>query len=260
MVSTTPSEAGSQSASVDPAAPTSITRGARATALTNIFNEALAHTRRTCSYDNFAACFPTPARYCANSLRALWAQMMERFELHAKVSLNARAGMTRPRRRMLTTTWTKQNEFDAILSERAVVPALNDLDRLIADAQRRKARASSPEEVPVPYVFTPAPHGPLLTAMNRPHTLSPPTHLQAHLAPYLSHQQSHLNARIQTTQSRNAALATTVAEQKNEIQGLLEALERVVADVEDAGKVLGQDEKAVKKEMIEIEGTLRASS
>ena len=61
--------------------------GARATALQNVFAQALAASLRTVSYDNFAACFPTPAAKCAAGLRAVWAQMVERLEGHAKVPL-----------------------------------------------------------------------------------------------------------------------------------------------------------------------------
>lgn len=66
-------------------AATSITPGRRATALQTIYHEALAHTVKTISYESFASCFPTPARYCPNSLRAVWKQMMGRFEELAKV-------------------------------------------------------------------------------------------------------------------------------------------------------------------------------
>lgn len=61
------------------------TPGHRASALQNIFNEALVHTLKTISYENFAACFPTPARACPDSLRAVWQQMIGRFEELARV-------------------------------------------------------------------------------------------------------------------------------------------------------------------------------
>ncbi|KAI9850412.1 MAG: hypothetical protein M1838_005689 [Thelocarpon superellum] len=218
-----PSPASQQDAPPSPApaaaAPTTTTPGTRATALNTIFGEALAHTLRTCSYENFAACFPTPARHCPGSLRALWAQMVERLEGHAK------------------------SEFDAILAERAVVPALNDLDRLIADARRRKARTSSPDEVPVP-----------------PHTLPPSSHLQAHLEPFLTQQRSHLNAKLQTTQSQNAALAAKIHDQEAEIRTLLSTLMHVVEDVEAAGTVLEEGGGQLGKETVALDVALRTSS
>jgi hypothetical protein len=60
--------------------------GHRATALHNIYSEALAHTVKQISYDKFASCFPTPAAYCAESLRSLWSRLMTRFEMIARVS------------------------------------------------------------------------------------------------------------------------------------------------------------------------------
>ncbi len=61
--------------------------GHRATALQNIYNEALTHTVKSITYDRFAACFPTPATYCPDSLKKVWSQMMGRFEELAKVIL-----------------------------------------------------------------------------------------------------------------------------------------------------------------------------
>ena len=63
--------------------------GRRATALRTIYNEALTHTIKTVSYDRFIACFPTPARYCPESLKGVWKQMMSRFEELARVGPNS---------------------------------------------------------------------------------------------------------------------------------------------------------------------------
>ncbi|KAI9823887.1 MAG: hypothetical protein M1832_002205 [Thelocarpon impressellum] len=187
--------------------------GARATALSTIYGSALSATLRNVSYAHFAACFPTPAARCPAGLRALWAQMVERLEGCATA------------------------EFEAILAERGVVPALNELDALIADAQRRKASsATSPSSAPVP-----------------PHTLPPPAHLKAHLTPYLAHAQSHLNARLQTAQSRNAALAEGVAAQRAELRRLVAGLEGVVSDLERAGDVLAVGDEAVRAELLEAD-------
>ena len=59
--------------------------GRRARALHTIYNEALTHTIKTINYDRFIACFPTPARYCPESLKGVWRQMISRFEELARV-------------------------------------------------------------------------------------------------------------------------------------------------------------------------------
>jgi kinetochore protein NNF1 len=51
-----------------PEAPEDLSPGARATALQNAFAKALEATLNKCSYDNFAACFPTPAQYRPQTL------------------------------------------------------------------------------------------------------------------------------------------------------------------------------------------------
>lgn len=50
-----------------------------------------------------------------------------------------------------------QVHFEAIMEERNVVPALNDLDRLVEEARKRKAQAEQsvdggPVTAPIPYV------------------------------------------------------------------------------------------------------------
>ena len=85
----------------------------------------------TCSYNNFATCFPTPA---ANQPAAVK-------ELHE--NFNDRLGRA------------FHSEFEKILAERNVVGSLNELDRLIEDAKKRKARAQEEAgdgivEAPIP--------------------------------------------------------------------------------------------------------------
>jgi kinetochore protein NNF1 len=62
------------SRSPSPAAPPPLgeSPGPRATALINVFNNALDATLKRCSYSSFAACFPTAAQYVPESLDALW--------------------------------------------------------------------------------------------------------------------------------------------------------------------------------------------
>ena len=117
---------------------------------------------------------------------------------------------------------TKQDEFETILTERSVVENLNKLEDLLADAKRRKACSTYPENNP------PIP----------PHTLPAPTILSAHLQPYQNSQQSQLNAKIQTASSQNADLVNMLLEQRSEIESLVGVLEGVVRDLESAGSLL----------------------
>lgn len=109
-----------------PAAP-----GPRATALQKLYSDAIAHVLKTCNYNNFASCFPTPAKEVPDSLRHLHEQFTDR--LGASMRMN----------------------FEQILAERNVVPSLNELDGLIEDAKKRKAKAEEeaggqPVQPPVP--------------------------------------------------------------------------------------------------------------
>lgn len=102
------------SPSPPPPAPIPQTPGLRASRLHQVFDQALARTLRANSYQNFAGCFPTPARHVPASLEGVWRQ------LNAKLEANAKA------------------EFEDIVAERDVVPHLNELDRLVEDARTRK--------------------------------------------------------------------------------------------------------------------------
>ncbi|KAI9882287.1 MAG: hypothetical protein M1823_005965 [Watsoniomyces obsoletus] len=170
--------------------------GHRATALQNIYNEALTHTVKTITYDRFAACFPTPAAYCPESLKKVWSQMMGRFEELAK------------------------NEFEDILRERDVVRLLNELDDLVAQAWERKRKAES--------------EGHDVGNAVGPHTLPPTVLLQAHITPYLTTHAEALTKQLHTTESANQDLSRTIVSQRQEIQRLLGRVESVVGDLTSA--------------------------
>jgi len=51
--------------------PNALSPGPRASKLQEVFNEALTHTLRVCSYSNFATCFPTPAQFVPEALDTL---------------------------------------------------------------------------------------------------------------------------------------------------------------------------------------------
>ena len=100
-----------------PPPPVAAAPGPRATALQKLYADAIAHVLKTCNYNNFASCFPTPSKEVPDSLRHLHEQFTDR--LGASMRTN----------------------FEQILVERNVVPSLNELDGLIEDAKKRKAKA-----------------------------------------------------------------------------------------------------------------------
>ncbi|KAI9880716.1 MAG: hypothetical protein M1830_000999 [Pleopsidium flavum] len=257
-VHTTPSP------SPPPRAPLALTPGPRATRLTELFLTALTHTLKTCSYANFAACFPTPAKHVPDSLHALWKQMNARFEELAK------------------------GEFESVLVERSVVEGLNGLDRLVAEAGRRRERggmgggsasasasASGVGEGQVPYVMSflpgtlclltiaderPVADDSVVGGMDcRPHTLPPQALYLAHLTPYLQQAQSSLNAKLQTTQSQNAQLVRKIEDQRAEIERLVGGLEGVVSDLEEAREAVGGFVKGgmLAREVLDVDRELK---
>lgn len=84
-----------------------------------MFTEALKYTISTCSYANFAACFPTPARAAPPILASVHRQITHMIEDKSR------------------------REFDEILEERGVVGALGDLERLVAEAKVRRAKGDA---------------------------------------------------------------------------------------------------------------------
>lgn len=111
------------SPSPPPPAPVALTPGPRASRLQQVFNQALLHTVRANSYSNFSSCFPTPAKHVPHSLESVWRQ------LNAKLEESARA------------------EFDDVIRERQVVRGLNELDRLVGEAKRRRDRGEGENSV-----------------------------------------------------------------------------------------------------------------
>jgi len=97
-----------------PPPPPPLAPGPRATALSLTFTSALTKTLRTCSYAAFSACFPTPATHSSPILRSVHTQIAAKIEESAK------------------------REFEDILAEREVVRGLNELERLVGEAGRRR--------------------------------------------------------------------------------------------------------------------------
>ncbi|PVH84777.1 Nnf1-domain-containing protein [Cadophora sp. DSE1049] len=204
------------SPSPPPTAPIALTPGPRATAFQKLYSDALANTLKSISYPSFATCFPSIAEHAPSALKILHENMVGRLEGFAKA------------------------EFETILRERNVVENLNRLEDLIAEARRRRARGldgGEGEVVP-------------------PHTLSAPSLLRSHTTPLHQSQQSHLNAKLQTTESQNATLIEEIRRQRAEIEELLGLGEMLVKDLEGAGRRLGERGEDLAGKGREAEGVL----
>ncbi|KAK0621451.1 hypothetical protein B0T17DRAFT_508800 [Bombardia bombarda] len=204
-----------------PAKHTAVTPGPRAARLQQLFSSTLKHTLDKINRDNFASCFPTIATNASGTLEFVQGQMVER----------------------IATMCNK--EFNSVLENRNVVAKLNELESLVSDAARRKAEVMSnaassgrAAEPPVP-----------------PHTLPAPVVLAAHLAPHLASQQSQLNAKLQNVQAHNARLSDEIRAQRAEMEALLAAVEKVVADVDGANELLDGvvDDLAKETRAVEVE-------
>jgi kinetochore protein NNF1 len=116
-----------------------------------------------------------------------------------------------------------------VLTKRNVVPSLNALDHLIAEAMARKRTAelavqgtSRAVEVPV-----------------APHTLSPEALLVAKLGPWLGGQKTVLEGTLKEVEGENEKLGKSIVEQRAEIEELVKGLERLVGDLEKSAKMVG---------------------
>ncbi|KAL4950855.1 Nnf1-domain-containing protein [Aspergillus filifer] len=210
------------SPSPPPRPPIAQTPGPRVTRLQEIYAQALARTLRANSYANFAACFPTPARYVPASLESVWRQ------LNAKLEESAKA------------------EFEDILVERDAIAQLNELDRLVGEARVRRERGereAGKGEGSVP-----------------PHTLPPDDLFRAHLTPQLEKTKEVLDGKIQDTEVQNVELAQKVQAQRAEIERLLAGLESVVADVEGAAAAATEygSENNLRKEALQMDEEVKA--
>ncbi|KAI9742793.1 MAG: hypothetical protein M1818_003522 [Claussenomyces sp. TS43310] len=172
------------------------TPGPRATRFTQLYQQTLSKTLSRVTYEDFAACFPTVAAAAGGAEGSLR-------EMHGVFV-----------RRLGEFAEAEGRE---IFRERHVVENLNALEELLADARRRKARAIAGQEPPTPA-----------------HLLPASTVLAATLQPQLAQQQSQLNAKLQTTQSQNAALFDAIRAQRRELDTLVAGLEDRVRDLDGA--------------------------
>ena len=74
----------SRSPSPVTAPPIAAAPGPRASALQKLYADAVAHTIKTCSYKNFASCFPTPAKAAPEAMKDLHADFVDKLHHSCK--------------------------------------------------------------------------------------------------------------------------------------------------------------------------------
>lgn len=227
-----------------PSRHTAATPGPRAQRFQEMFSLALNHTLTKISPDNFASCYPTVAAQAPGVLGQVQRAMVDRFA----DLCNA--------------------EFGRVQARYNVVPKLNELEGLVSDAERRRraqASAAARRKGKGKGKERAAGEGEGEgddDESNRkptpPHLLPADAILAAHLAPHLASQQSQMNAKLQNTQAANVALWDEVQGQRAEVDELLGALERALADVDGAAALLDEvpaEELARESRTVEAEMT-----
>lgn len=199
--------------------PTPAAPGPRASALQKLYNDAINHVVKTISYSNFSSCFPTPSNAVPGSIKILHEQFTEKLGE------------------------SMRKEFEAILAERNVVPSLNELDRLIEDAKRRKARALEENngQAPVP-----------------PHTLPAKQLYISHLAPTLGEYDKQMKERHDMLATENQEIMNRIMQQRNDIKSLIDGLDNVVKDLNGSVEALQPQEiEALRDENREVDEAMR---
>ncbi|KAF2672941.1 hypothetical protein BT63DRAFT_450970 [Microthyrium microscopicum] len=201
-------------------------RGRRAEAFEKLLDNALEATFAKVSYDNFSACFPTWAAYKARTLA----------DFHGKFVGRLRT--------------TCNENFESIIEDRKVVPTLNSLDNLIADAIARKEAAEAEASASGNLIKTPSP----------PHSWPADALFAAHLAPFLTQQTSTLGGQLSSVEEQNISLAETVAQQNREIDMLVGNLETVIRDLEAAAALAqGTELQGLSQETRDMSNELHAN-
>lgn len=245
-----PSPDGTEEATTAPASPplpsrhTAATPGPRAQRFQEMFGLALNHTLTKISPENFASCYPTVAAQAPGVLGQVQRSMVDRF-----------ADLC-------------NQEFGRVQARYGVVPKLNELEGLVSDAERRRRAqaAAARRKAQKGKGKERAGDGDGDDDGNTdgkptpPHMLPADAILAAHLAPHLVSQQSQMNAKLQNTQAANVALWDEVRAQRAEVDELLGALERALADVDGAAalldevpaKELAKESRTVEAEMTDV--------
>ncbi|KAK5711969.1 hypothetical protein LTR17_018177 [Elasticomyces elasticus] len=188
-------DAPERSPSPTPIPPTAAAPGPRATALHQLYNDAITHILKTCSYSHFAACFPTPSRAVAGSIKNLYGQFIDKLGEQLR------------------------RNFDVLIRDRDAVAALNGLDRLVDGARARRRKAEEAGIIDKENTVA-------------PHTLPPQTLYRSHLAPSLVRHSQQIKAEHAAVQAENEEIMARVQQQRKDIAALLSGLETVVAEVD----------------------------
>lgn len=226
-----------------PSRHTAATPGPRAQRFQEMFSLALNHTLTKISPDNFASCYPTVAAQAPGVLGQVQRAMVDRF-----------ADLC-------------NQEFGRVQARYNVVPKLNELEGLVSDAERRRraqAQAAARRKAKGKGKERAGEEGEGEEGDENgrkptpPHLLPADAILAAHLAPHLASQQSQMNAKLQNTQAANVALWDEIQKQRAEVDELLGALERALADVDGAAALLDEvpaEELAKESRTVEAEMT-----
>ncbi|KAJ9622270.1 hypothetical protein H2203_006488 [Taxawa tesnikishii (nom. ined.)] len=132
------------------------------------------------------------------------------------------------------------------MQERNVVAHLNDLDRLVDEARKRKAKAEQeasggPVEAPVP-----------------PHTLPASSLYLSHLTPSLQERQTALTTKLEKVQTENADILANILKQRQEVEALVAGLEHVVRDLDASLDAMPADDMmALTEETVAVDEEMR---
>lgn len=199
-----------KSLSPPPPQPIAETPGIRAAQFQTLYSKTLSKTLSTLSYTNFATCFPTIAVAAPESLKVLHQTFIARLSTFA------------------------QSEFAQICTDRHVVKSLNELEELLKEAKRRKARAIDGE-------------GPGIIG----HGVEPQALVDAHLVGLFGSAQGTLDTRLQNVQVENARLMKEIAEGRQEIAMLMGNVSESLEDLRKTTEMLGKEDE-------EFKGLIRA--
>ena len=130
-----------------------------------------------------------------------------------------------------------RKEFETILLERNVVMSLNELDRLVEDAKKRKQEGEG--SVPA-------------------HTLPARQLYISHLAPTLAEWEREMRERQEGLGRENEEIMERVAEQRRDIRRLIGGLESVVGDLNGSVRALQPEQmEGLREEAREVDGAMR---
>lgn len=172
--------------------------------LQRLYKLSLDATLKANSYPNFAACFPTPAKYCPKALEGVWKQLNTRLEEECL------------------------KDFEKLCAEKGLEQALIEWEQLLEEAVARRLEASNEEQK----------DGRESTPM---HMLTASQLHEAHIASTLIKTEKELQAKLDAVQSSNREMANKIERQRTEMLRLVEQIERIIEDVEGAATAIEAD-------------------